>query len=745
MAEQATLGFAGLLRQLRAGAELTQQELAKAAGVSRRAVSDLERGINRTARRDTAVQLAGALGLADPVRSVFVAAALGRIGAGQVLAARRRQAPGCGSPASATGLHGFAPALTSFVGRAGPVSEVAALLDRSRLVTVTGPGGAGKTRLAGEVAEQVAGRFADGVWLAELASVRDPALVLAVVAVALGVREQTGRPVAEVLARVLAGRQLLLVLDNCEHVIGAAADLCAGLVAAADDMRILATSREPLQVAGEARYRLAPLALPDLDDLAEAAGAEAVMLFAERARSADARFVLDEQTGPAVARLVRRLDGMPLAIELAAARVETLGVTGLLDRLDDRFTLLAGGDRTAPSRQRSLAATAEWSYQLLDETQRRVFRAVSVFPAGFTLAAAEAVAGQGAAPAVLHLVDCSLLSPPRPGPDDWTRYGMLETLRAYGTRLLAEAGERDRAEAALAAYALAIAEQATVRMQTMAGEQEAGRWLDAEDAAMRQVLAWAIDRDTATALRLAVALAPWWMLRGRLAGMYPALCAAAGRAEPGSDEWCAAQFWLGWAAIFSFSGGAAGALGHFTAVRDAVADRPPCRALADALAGRAQALRFTGRIVEAAADARRALAVARVVGYPSGEVLALIELSWDAEAVGEDDEGVRLARQAAQITDGIPGQLARLCDFVLFTALIGAGDLAAAERVGAAALARAREAGDLQRQWLLLGWIVDLDLRAGRTGDAVAHLRNSSGSPCTPAAGMVCSAAWATA
>ena len=191
MAEQAILGFAGLLRQLRAEARLTQQELAKAAGVSPRSVSDLERGINRTARQDTAVRLAGALGLAEPVRSLFVAAALGRIQAAPVLAARRGQAPD-ESPASAGGMHGFVPALTSFVGRAGPVREVAGLLDRNRLVTVTGPGGVGKTRLAGQVANQVAGRFADGVWLAELALVRDPALVPAVVAGALGVREQPG-------------------------------------------------------------------------------------------------------------------------------------------------------------------------------------------------------------------------------------------------------------------------------------------------------------------------------------------------------------------------------------------------------------------------------------------------------------------------------------------------------------------------------------------------------------------------
>ena len=264
-------------------------------------------------------------------------------------------------------MHGFVPALTSFVGRAGPVREVAALLDRDRLVTVTGPGGAGKTRLAGQVAKQVAGRFADGVWLAELAPVRDPALVPAVVAAALGVREQPGLPAAGALARVLARQQLLLVLDNCEHVVGAAAELCAGLLAACDDVRVLATSREPLRVAGEARYRLGPLGLPDPDDLAHAAGSEAVALFTDRARRADPRFALDEQAGPVVARLVARLDGMPLAIELAAARVEALGVAGLLDRIDDRFALLTEGDRGAADRQRSLAATVEWSYRLLEE------------------------------------------------------------------------------------------------------------------------------------------------------------------------------------------------------------------------------------------------------------------------------------------------------------------------------------------------------------------------------------------
>jgi transcriptional regulator with XRE-family HTH domain len=318
VAKQGELGFGGLLRRLRNDAGLTQEELATAAQVSQRAVSDLERGINHTARKDTALLLAEALNLAEPVRPLFVEAARGHAPAARVLAIMHRQAPEP-SWVAADGVHGFPAALTSFVGRAEPLREVAGLLSGHRLVTLTGPGGAGKTRLAVQAARQVAGRFADGAWLVELAAVADPAQVAAVVAAALGVREQPGLPMAEALPRALARQQVLLLLDNCEHVIGAVAALCAGLLAACDDVRVLATSREPLRVAGEARYRLASLALPDLDDLAEAARAEAVALFADRARDVDAHFTLNDQTAPAVARLVTRLDGMPLAIELAAA------------------------------------------------------------------------------------------------------------------------------------------------------------------------------------------------------------------------------------------------------------------------------------------------------------------------------------------------------------------------------------------------------------------------------------------
>jgi predicted ATPase/DNA-binding CsgD family transcriptional regulator len=619
-------------------------------------------------------------------------------------------------------VHGFPAVLTSFIGRARSARDLASLLEVHRLVTVTGPGGTGKTRLAGEVARQVAGRYADGVWLVQLAPVADPAQVAAVVAAALGVLEQPGVPAAEAVAQVLARQQLLMVLDNCEHVIGAAAQLCAGLLAAADDVTILATSREPLAVTGEARYRLAPLALPDPDDLSEAAGAEAVALFADRARSADMRFALDSETTAAVARLVSRLDGMPLAIELAAARVEALGVTGLLDRLGDRFALLAGGDRTAPSRLRSLAATVEWSYRLLEESERRVFRAVSVFPGPFTLEAAEAVAGSGVGLAVLRLVDCSLLVPPRAGPDGRMRYSMLETLRAYGHRLLAQAGEQDQAAAALAGWALEVAGQAAAGLQTSTAEElYAARWLDAEEAAMRQVLAWAMDHDPATAVRLAAALGWWWLLRGGLPGQYGLLREVAGHAEVGSDGWCWIQVWLAGAAVFCAD--QAGALEHATALCDAAADRGPSGVLAHGLAVRAIVLNNLGRPGEAAEDARHSLAVARETGNQAAEIQALAALCFAAGSSGDLDGAVQLARQAAQITVGVPGSFVRWCSYVLTGAQTAAGDLAAADEVCAAGLARSRSAGDVFNQWGLLPHMVFLDVHAGRLADAAAHLR----------------------
>ena len=619
------------------------------------------------------------------------------------------------------GLNGFVPPLTSFVGRAGQVDEVAALLDEYRLVTVTGPGGVGKTRLAGEVARRVAGRFADGVWLVELAAVQEPALVPAAVAVALGLRQPPGLSIVESLATTLPRRQLLVVLDNCEHVAEAAAKLCGALLPAADDVRILATSREPVGIAGEACYRLPALTLPGP---AGAAGSEAVALFADRARQADPHFDLSGETGPVVARLVARLDGMPLAIELAAARVESLGVAQLLERLDDRFVLLAGGDRLAAARHRSLAATVDWSYQLLSEHQRRVFRQLAIFPGPFTLDAAETVAGAAAGPVVLHLVDCSLLTPPRTSPDGRARYAMLETLRAYGLEKLAEAGEQPAAAAAQACYALQVAEQAAAGMQASPGELAAARWLDGEDAATQQALAWALEHDPPIGLRLAIALAPWWLLRGRPAAGYGLLRRATGHAARGETAWCTGQFWLGYLAHRT-SDFAAG-LGYFTAVRDALATGAPSRELVDGLAGRSAALRNLGRLPEAADDARRALTLARELDYPAGKALALVDLSFAANYASDFEGALAWAQQAQRIDPaGIPGWAVRWCVAAVTLALLETGEVTSARRSCADGLARARDVGDLQDQADFLCFMAQLDLQAGRMPEAGSYLREA--------------------
>jgi len=416
---------------------------------------------------------------------------------------------------------------------------------------------------------------------------------------------------------------------------------------------------------------------------------------------------------------VARLDGMPLAIELAAARVDALGVTQLLDRIDDRFALLADGDRLAEQRQRSLAAAVQWSYQLLDEAERRVFRAVSVFPGPFTLDGAEAVAGTGAERAVLRLVDCSLLVPPRVDPDGRSRYLMLETLRAYGVGLSAEAAEGDTA-AALAGYALRVAEDA-MALVAEDGEVAAARWLDAEDATLRHALEWAVEHDPDLAPRLAVALAWWWQVRGRLSGQVPLLREVVGRAAPGSDAWCLGHTWLGQASMDVAD--PAGALRHFTAVREAIGARGVSLPLVRCLCGRSATLVTMGRIAEAADDARRAVALAREGHYPLAEATALAILGLLA-CVADDRVGaVQLARQAEQLAAGLQGPAARMCGHLMTTVLISADDPATAERVCAAALAGSRDAGDLWNLGNLLEKMVVLDLGAGRYDSAAAHLR----------------------
>jgi predicted ATPase/DNA-binding CsgD family transcriptional regulator len=622
-------------------------------------------------------------------------------------------------------LRGLTHALTSFVGRSDAVQDVAGLLDRYRLVTVTGPGGVGKTRLADEVLGRVADRFADGVWVVELAAVQEPVLVPATVATVLGLHQAAGVSLVDALAARLAQQQLLLVLDNCEHVLDAVAQLCAAVLLSADDIRILATSREPLGLPEEARYRLPPLALPDLDGSAEPVQAEAVTLFVERARQFDPRLDLDGESRAMVEHLVKRLDGMPLAIELAAARIEALGLAQLLDRLDDRFRLLTSANRGVAARQRSLEAAVDWSYQLLSEPEQRVFRFLSVFPGPFTLDAAEAVAGTDAELAVLRLVDCSLLLPPRPGPDGRSRYSMLETLRQYAQSRLRQGGEADTAASALVIYALSVAEQVSAQMGRSDHELSAAQWLDAEDGAVHQGLVWALENDPPAALGLALALAPWWLVRGRWVQGYALLLRTAELADRDSDTWCAVQIWLGLLAYGASDLGVV--LGHNDAVVNVLKDGPPSTDLVDGLVGRSGALRNMGRLEEAATDASRALELACQIEYVNGEAWALRELSCISMYTDHCDDALDWATRAQQVASGRTSPwTVRKVKEVLLCSLVLIGHLDGVLDRGGQLMAEARAAGDLSAQADTLNTMTDAAIRSGRLDDAQAYLREAA-------------------
>jgi predicted ATPase/DNA-binding CsgD family transcriptional regulator len=621
-------------------------------------------------------------------------------------------------------VHGFATPRTSFVGRAADVQQVADLLGEFALVTVTGPGGVGKTRLAGEVARAVAPRFADGVWLAELAPVTSPELVAGAVADALGLRLAAGVSLADMLGR----RQLLLVLDNCEHVLDAVASVCEAILIGADDVRMLVTSREPFFVPGESRYRLEPLPVPVPGAPQDAASADrvaaSVELFADRARLSDRGFALDDVTAPLVARIAARLEGIPLAIELAAARVEALGLGQLAGRLDDPLTLVTAHVRRATAaRQASLTATADWSYRLLDATEQRVFRALSVFPGPFTLEATEAVAGPQAALTVPRLVDCSLVVPPRPGGDGRDRYRMLETLRAFGHERLVAAGEHGPVATAFVEHATALAEQVAAGLQSIVTEPASSTWLEAEYGTLHHALVWAIEHSLELAPRLGLALAPWWWNRGRRTEGHDLLAAAARGLPVGTEEWGEAQYWLG-----AFTQSMTTALPHIDAAIDALATRPPVPALARALGCRAVFLHNLDRNAESEAAGQEALQLGVELGDGFAVAQALMTLGTVAVSWQDTDTAVAWLRRAEQLDPlTVPGWLARECGSRLAYALRFAGRLAEAREKCLAVLGSARQVGAFSDEGLCLCILADVEVQEGQLAAARRQLSEALG------------------
>ncbi len=436
--------------------------------------------------------------------------------------------------------------LATFIGRVTELAEVRALVGSSRLVTLTGAGGSGKTRLSLQVAAEVLDGSGDGVWLVELAAVTDEDAVAPAICQALGIAIQPGRPTPETLLDALSPQDVLIVLDNCEHLISACAKTADAIMRHCPRVHLVATSREPLGISGETIYRVPPLSLPPPGGAGTLppGSSDAVALFVERAREQGAGLPVDEETGPLVVSICARLDGMPLAIELAAARLRSLSLGALHDRLDQRFRLLTGGSRSALERQQTLEATVDWSYSLLNVAEQALLRRLSVFADGFDLDAAEAVCGFGDIDAfdvtglLGSLVDKSLVVAESTAAP--FRYRLLETIRQFAAERLAD-GVADEGAAVAAAHSehfLAVAEAAAPHL---AGPDQ-GRWLaglDTEQANLRRAADYLAGRSDGITrvLRFGAALRLYWMTRSRheeaLSLLAPVLERPDARTEPG--------------------------------------------------------------------------------------------------------------------------------------------------------------------------------------------------------------------
>jgi len=412
--------------------------------------------------------------------------------------------------------------LTSFVGREKEILEAKRPLLGDRFVTLTGPGGTGKTRLGLQVAAELLELFPDGVWMVEFAAISDAALVPQTVAAVLGIRESSGRPIMTLLTEYLRSKEILLILDNCEHLLSACAQLVDLLLQACPNLCILATSREALDIPGEVTLRVPSLSIPDIQRFEPAEALtqyESVRLFVERAELIQPGFALNHSNALSIAQICRRLDGIPLAIELAVARVKVMNVEQVALRLDDRFRLLTGGSRTALPRHQTLRALIDWSFDLLSDMERILFRRLSVFSGGCTLEAAEAICtGEGIEQyeildLLTQLVNKSLVIPDRESEHE-TRYRLLETIRQYARDKLFEAGKGDSVRERHLEYYLKLSERAEPELR---GRHQAA-WLnrlEKEVDNIRAALEWSVEDQPGLAMRMASALLWFWHIRSR--------------------------------------------------------------------------------------------------------------------------------------------------------------------------------------------------------------------------------------
>jgi predicted ATPase/DNA-binding SARP family transcriptional activator len=577
-----------------------------------------------------------------------------------------RAAASTGEPAHATNLP---QRMSRFIGRARELDEIGRLLDGAPIVTLAGPGGSGKTRLALEAAETLAPRYPGGVWLIELAGIERPSAIPQALAAALGVIEQPGRPLMETITAALASDHALLLLDNCEHLIGACAELAETLARACPSLRLLCTSREPLHIPGEIVWRLSSLSLPSSEpetSLEGALASESIQLFVDRARALAPGFTLDERNAPAIIRICRRLDGLPLAIELAAARVGTLAVEHIAERLDDGLGALGRGSRTGPTRQQTLTAALDWSYGLLSERERGLFRRLAVFPSGFDLEAAEWIARWISAgssderaadddtlDALASLVDKSLVVMDESA--GAARYRLLEPLRQYAEARLKARGELAVACARRRDWGQALAERADGELWGEEHSAAVGR-LEAEYAALRATLEWLLSQqgEARSGARLIAALWQFWLLRGMFTEGRYWLERLLARMSEQSAEALIALFGLTLRQGDYASGAAREAAERSVAIYRALGDGE----------GTGRALRMlgvqaymTGDFARAGQTFEESLSLARAAGDVAGQGLALHELgalAWARGAYAEASERMEGALAQLRAAEDYP-------------------------------------------------------------------------------------------
>ncbi|HSF84419.1 MAG TPA: tetratricopeptide repeat protein [Acidimicrobiia bacterium] len=611
--------------------------------------------------------------------------------------------------------------LTSFIGREREVAEVLALTAERRLVTLTGSGGAGKTRLAIRVGLSARERFADGVWLVELDSLRDAGLVVERIASTLGLEERAGRTYIDLITHHLEGRRVLLIVDNCEHLIDACARAISTLLRGVADLRVLATSRQRLGVSSEVEYRVPPMSTPDENsDTASMSEHDSVRLLVDRARLARPSFELSHDNAEAVGRITRQLDGIPLALELAAAKLAVLTPEQIAEHLDDRFRLLTAGTRTALPRHQTLEAAVDWSYDLLPERERWLLNRLAVFRGGFDLAALEQVcadAEEGSVVTMLSaLVEKSLVIADL----DVARFRLLETVRQFAADRLDQSGDGTNAAARHADYFVAFAERAGPGLD---GPSQA-TWLAAlelERDNLRAAMEWSLGHEPMT-LRLVSAMWRFWQLRRRPSEgrdwLKRALAQAAGR----RDGW-RVQALLG-------AGSLAAAQGEQVAAQELLADaRELAEEIGDHSAAAASLTTMAiirhkeGDLTAATRMFRSALDLARATSDLRQTSRILTNLSLVLEDQGHRDEAARCAEEALTVgyTTGVPELIAD----AMFTAgeiALNQGDRAAAQHYLEEAFRQATEAGlDYIKAWAL-GYLGRLRLQSDETKAAQAFL-----------------------